>query len=178
MRAMAGFGVSPSQPTVATLADGRTRCSWVTGTGMELVAYHDDAFRRAFRNFDPAAVAALTGRDVNRLLADRSIIRHRGKIEATIHNARLAGTGSSWPDLVWAHAPRVQPVLERWADGRMSSPESHRLSADLKRLGYRYIGPVVAHSFMQTVGMENGHFAGCFRTHSRTHMDTAAPPPP
>jgi DNA-3-methyladenine glycosylase I len=47
----------------------------------------------------------------------------------------------------------------------MSSPESHRLSADLKRLGYRYISPVVAHSFMQTVGIENGHFAGCFRAH-------------
>ncbi len=210
---MAGFGVPPSQPTVVTLADGRTRCSWVTGTGMDLVAYHDDewgtvtrdvrslfealcltyfenglswaavyrkrdAFRRAFRDFDPAAVAALTDRDVNRLLADRSIIRHRGKIEATICNARLAGTGSSWPDLVWAHAPRVQPVLEHWADGRMSSPESHRLSADLKRLGYRYIGPVVAHSFMQTVGMENGHFAGCFRAPRRTHMDTAGAPPP
>jgi DNA-3-methyladenine glycosylase I len=75
-----------------------------------------DAFRRAFHNFEPAAVAALTGRDVNRLLADRSIIRHRGKIEASIHNAWLVGTGSSLPNLVWANAPRVQPVV-RVSDG-------------------------------------------------------------
>lgn len=200
MKAMAGVGMSPSEPTVATLADGRTRCSWATSTGMDLVAYHDDewgtptydplqlfealcltyfenglswatvfrkrdAFRRAFHDFDPTAVAAMTGRDIGRLLADRSIVRHRGKIEATIHNARLVADGSSLATLVWAHAPRVQPVLVNWSDGRMSSPESRQLSDTLKHLGYHYVGPVVAHSFMQTVGMENGHFAGCFRAH-------------
>jgi DNA-3-methyladenine glycosylase I len=196
---MAGFGVPASRPTVITGPDHRTRCSWATETGLDLVAYHDDqwgrpahdqatlfealtltffenglswavvfrkrqAFRRAFRGFGPAEVAAMTPADVDALLADRSIVRNRAKIEATVHNARLVDSGAPFADLVWAYRPAAHHELNTWADGRMDSPESRGLSSALKALGYRFTGPVVVHSFMQTVGIENGHFNGCFRS--------------
>jgi DNA-3-methyladenine glycosylase I len=198
MRAMAGFGVPPSRPTVIVAADGIGRCSWATETGMDLVSYHDEewgtptrdvaalfealaltyfenglswalvfrkrtAFRRAFRGFDPAAVAAMTEADVDALLADRSIVRNRAKIEATLHNARLVADGVPFVDPIWAHEPAAHHELRQWSDGRMDSPESRSLSAALKGFGYKFTGPVVVHSFMQTAGVENGHFAGCFR---------------
>jgi DNA-3-methyladenine glycosylase I len=198
MKAMAGFGVPLTRPTVIVSADGVGRCSWATETGMDLTAYHDEewgtptrdvaalfeslaltyfenglswavvfrkrsAFRQAFRGFDPAAVAAMTPADVDALLADRSIIRNRAKIEATVHNARIIDGGVPFADLVWAHEPVAHHELREWSDGRMDSPESRSLGAALKALDFTFTGPVVVHSFMQTVGVENGHFAGCFR---------------
>ncbi|MDR3659868.1 MAG: DNA-3-methyladenine glycosylase I [Mycobacterium sp.] len=121
---------------------------------------HD--LRRVFRGFDPAAVAAMSSDDVECLMADASIIRNRRKIEATVHNARLLSR-YSLSELSWLHRPRQRHRLQSWADGRMVSPESRRLSAALRDAEFRMVGPVVAHSFMQTVGIENGHFAGCFR---------------
>ena len=121
-----------------------------------------DAFRRAFHHFEPDAVAALTTRDVELLMKDASIVRNRAKIEATIHNARLL-TAVSLVDIAWEHQPRQHYWLRAWDDGRMDSPESRELATHLKSVGFRFVGPVVAHSFMQTVGIENGHFDGCFR---------------
>jgi len=120
-----------------------------------------DNFRKAFHEFDPAAVAAMTTADVERLMADTSIVRNRRKIEATLHNARLVSK-HSLSELVWQHQPATHHRLRSWADGRMDSPESLGLSALLREKGFRMVGPVVAHSFMQTVGIENGHFDGCF----------------
>ena len=116
----------------------------------------------AFRGFNPAAVAAMTRDDVEQLMADTSIIRNRRKIEATLHNARLLSK-YSLSQLAWQHQPRKHHRLRSWADGRMVSPESRLLSVSLREAGFRLVGPVVAHSFMQTVGIENGHFEGCFR---------------
>lgn len=121
-----------------------------------------DNFRKAFHGFNPAAVAAMTPDDVERLMADSSIVRNRRKIEATLHNARVLSK-CSLSQLVWQHQPREHHRLRSWADGRMLSPESRQLSATLREAGFRLVGPVVAHSFMQTVGIENGHFEGCFR---------------
>jgi DNA-3-methyladenine glycosylase I len=121
-----------------------------------------DNFRKAFHGFNPAAVAAMTPDDVERLMADASIVRNRRKIEATLHNARLVSK-CSLSQLVWRHQPREHYRLRSWADGRMVSPESHQLSVTLREAGFRLVGRVVAHSFMQTVGIENGHFEGCFR---------------
>lgn len=121
-----------------------------------------DNFRRAFHGFDPTAVAAMTPADVERLMADTSIIRNRRKIEATLHNAGLLSK-YSLSQLAWQHQPRKHHRLRTWADGRMTSPESRELSLALREKGFRLAGPVVAHSFMQTVGIENGHFEGCFR---------------
>ena len=121
-----------------------------------------DNLRTAFHGFEPAAVAAMTAADVERLMGDTSIIRNRQKIEATLHNARLLSK-YSLSQLAWQHQPREHHRLRSWTDGRMVSPESCRLSLTLRENGFRLVGPVVAHSFMQTVGIENGHFEGCFR---------------
>jgi DNA-3-methyladenine glycosylase I len=121
-----------------------------------------DNLRTAFHGFEPAAVAAMAAADVERLMGDTSIIRNRQKIEATLHNALLLSK-YSLSQLAWQHQPREHHRLRSWADGRMTSPESRRLSLTLRDKGFRLVGPVVAHSFMQTVGIENGHFEGCFR---------------
>jgi DNA-3-methyladenine glycosylase I len=118
--------------------------------------------RKAFHGFTPAAVAVMTPADVQRLMADTSIIRNRQKIEATLHNARLLSK-YSLSQLAWQCQPREHHRLRTWADGRMESPESRQLSVALREAGFRLVGSVVAHSFMQTVGIENGHFEGCFR---------------
>jgi DNA-3-methyladenine glycosylase I len=118
--------------------------------------------RTAFHGFNPADVAVMTPHDVDRLMADTSIIRNRRKIEATLHNARLLSK-YSLSQLAWRHQPGKHHRLRSWADGRMVSPESRRLSVALREAGFRLVGPVVAHSFMHAVGIENGHFEGCFR---------------
>jgi DNA-3-methyladenine glycosylase I len=121
-----------------------------------------EALRRAFAGFDVDAVAAMGPSDVERLMADGTIIRNRAKIEATVHNARVLTT-LSLADVAWSHRPTNRHPLREWSDGRMDSPESRQLARELRQLGFRFVGPVVAHSFMQTVGIENGHFDGCFR---------------
>ena len=131
------------------------------GLSWAIVFDKRDSLRQAFHGFHPGAVAAMTADDVDRLMADSKIIRNRRKIEATVHNARLL---SAYPlsQLAWEHRPRKHHQLRSWADGRMTSPESRQLSKALRDIGFRLVGPVVAHSFMQTVGIENGHFEGCF----------------
>ncbi|MGB8407551.1 MAG: DNA-3-methyladenine glycosylase I [Mycobacterium sp.] len=137
--------------------------------GLSWATVYDKRYdlRRAFRGFEPAAVAATTRADVERMMADASIIRNRRKIEATVHNARLLAK-YSLADLSWQHRPRQHHRLRSWADGRMTSPESDRLSAALREVGFQMVGPVVAHSFIQTVGIENGHFEGCVRASALT----------
>ncbi len=132
------------------------------GLSWAIVFDKRDCLRQAFHGFNPGAVAAMTAADVERLMADSKIIRNRRKIEATVHNARLLSKYPLSP-LAWEHQPRKQHRLKSWADGRMRSPESGQLSKALREVGFRLVGPVVAHSFMQTVGIENGHFDGCFR---------------
>ena len=131
------------------------------GLSWALVFDKRDNLRRAFHGFKPAAVAAMNSDDVERLMADTSIIRNRRKIEATLHNARVMSE-CSLSRLAWLHQPRQHHRLRSWADGRMASLESRQLSKALRAAGFRLVGPVVAHSFMQTVGIENGHFDGCF----------------
>jgi DNA-3-methyladenine glycosylase I len=132
------------------------------GLSWAIVFDKRDNLRAAFHGFNPAAVAAMTPDDVERLMAEPTIIRNRRKIEATVQNARVMSK-CSLSQLAWQHQPRENYRLRSWADGRMTSPESHRLSLALREAGFRLVGPVVAHSFMQTVGIENGHFEGCFR---------------
>jgi DNA-3-methyladenine glycosylase I len=131
------------------------------GLSWALVFDKRDNLRTAFHGFSPPAVAAMKPDDVERLMADTSIIRNRRKIEATLHNAGVLSK-YSLSQLAWQHQPRQHHRLRSWADGRMTSPESRQLSITLREAGFRLVGPVVAHSFMQTVGIENGHFDGCF----------------
>lgn len=131
------------------------------GLSWAIVFDKRDNLRTAFHGFNPSAVAAMNSGDVERLMADTSIVRNRRKIEATLHNARLLSK-YSLSQLAWQHQPRKHYRLRSWADGRMTSPESRQLSVTLREAGFRLVGPVVAHSFMQTAGIENGHFEGCF----------------
>lgn len=124
------------------------------------------AFREVFHDFEPAAVAAMTEDDVARLLADERIIRHRGKIEATVANARayltLVEEGTSLDTLVWSYQedpPAPRPTGPE--DVRATSEQSHALSRDLKRRGWRFVGPTTVYAFLQSMGVVEDHVAGC-----------------
>jgi DNA-3-methyladenine glycosylase I len=125
-----------------------------------------EAFRRAFAGFDPRKVARFTERDVQRLLGDAGIVRHRGKIEATIANARatcaLQDEGGSLHELVWQFAPtgrRRAPV--RLGDVPSTTAESTALSKALRARGFRFVGPTTAYAAMQSLGVVNDHLSGC-----------------
>jgi DNA-3-methyladenine glycosylase I len=124
------------------------------------------AFRAAFAGFDPALVAAFDESDIERLLADAGIVRHRGKIEATINNARryleLVEETGSLAEHVWSFAPdEPRPAPKTMADVPAQTEESRALSRDLKRRGWRFVGPTTCYAFMQAMGLVNDHLAGC-----------------
>jgi len=137
--------------------------SWIT------VLRKRDAFRRAFAGFDPALVASFGPGDVERLLAEASIVRNRAKIEATVGNARVAvGLGDGeLGRLVWDSepSPLSRPVTMDAAAVRslVSTAESRALSAALKAVGFRFVGPTTVYAFMQSAGVVNDHVEGCPR---------------
>ncbi len=137
--------------------------SWIT------ILRKRPAFREAFDGFDYVRVAQYTEADVERLLADASIVRHRKKIESTINNARrtieLLEEFHSLVAYVWQFEP---PYAERPAAITRSAlaemtkpPAAARLAKDLKRRGWSYVGPTTAYAFMQSVGLVNDHLEGC-----------------
>ena len=146
----------------AALFEALVSTYFENGLSWAIVFNKRAALRRAFADFNPSAVAKISDRDVDLLMKDRTIIRNRAKIEATVHNARLL-TSMSLNDIAWQYQTRSRHRLREWSDGRSESPQSHQLAAALRDRGFRFVGPMVAHSFMQTVGIENGHFEGCFR---------------
>ncbi|TML60638.1 MAG: DNA-3-methyladenine glycosylase I [Actinobacteria bacterium] len=123
------------------------------------------AFRAAFADFDPEAVAEFGPRAVERLLGDAGIVRHRGKIEAAIANARatlaLREAGSSLPELVWLHRPADGGAPRTAADWQASTPESAALSKRLRAAGFRFVGPTTVYATMQACGVVNDHLADC-----------------
>ena len=135
--------------------------SWLT------ILRKRDNFRAAFANFDIEAVARFGDRDVNRLLGDAGIVRHRGKIEAAIANAKAAAemhaNGESLSELVWsfAHAGRRRAPRSP-EDLPAITPESTALSKELKKRGFRFVGPTTAYATMQACGVVNDHLAGCW----------------
>jgi DNA-3-methyladenine glycosylase I len=122
------------------------------------------AFRRAFAGFDPPTVAAFGDAEVARLLADPGIVRSRAKVAATIANARamVAMTDTTLDRLVWAHAPPARPAPASLAELPASTPESAALAAELKRRGFRFVGPTTVYAMMQACGVVDDHLAGCF----------------
>ena len=127
-----------------------------------------DNFRRAFAGFDPAVIASWGAADVDRLLADPGIVRHRGKIEATIGNARawleIEGRGGFAPFL-WRHVDG-RPVQNRFAamaEVPAETPASRALSKDLQQAGFRFCGPTIVYAVMQATGMVNDHLTPCPR---------------
>ncbi len=151
--------------------------SWLT------ILRKRDAFRAAFADFDFAVVAGYGAEDVQRLLGDAGIVRHRGKIEATINNAgravELVAAEGSLARYVWSWAPPRRPRALDHATARALtlSDESTRLSRDLKRRGWRFVGPTTAYAFMQSMGLVNDHLMGC-AIHGRAEVarETFTPP--
>jgi DNA-3-methyladenine glycosylase I len=134
--------------------------SWLT------ILRKRDRFRAAFANFDIETVAGFGERDVERLLADAGIVRHRGKIEAAIANARAAAAihdaGDSLAELIWSHAPPRRRRAPRTLDDVPAvTPESTALAKELKRRGFRFVGPTTAYATMQACGLVNDHLEGC-----------------
>jgi DNA-3-methyladenine glycosylase I len=132
--------------------------SWLT------ILRKRESFRAAFANFEIEAVARFGARDVKRLLNDAGIVRHRGKIEAAIANAKAAAAlDVPLADLVWSYAPTGRRKAPRkLGDLPALTPESTALSKDLKKRGFRFVGPTTAYAAMQACGIVNDHVAGCF----------------
>jgi DNA-3-methyladenine glycosylase I len=123
-----------------------------------------NAFRRAFRDFDIAKVAAMAGRDVDRLLQDPSIIRNRAKIQATIDNARVMRSASpSLVALTKSYETTRKRALRSLSDLPTSTSQAEGFAKQLKSQGYRFVGPTSVYAFMQNVGVVNDHVHGCFR---------------
>jgi DNA-3-methyladenine glycosylase I len=137
--------------------------SWLT------ILRKREAFRRAFAGFDLERVARFGARDVTRLLGDAGIVRHRGKIESTINNARralaLRDERGSLASYFWSFEPSrtARPKRLTWAAllEMTKTPESVALSKDLKRRGWTFVGPTTVYAFMQAVGIVNDHLDGC-----------------
>jgi DNA-3-methyladenine glycosylase I len=134
--------------------------SWLT------ILRKRDNFRAAFANFEPETVAQFGESDVQRLLGDAGIVRHRGKIEAAIANARgtleLRERGTPLQGLIWSHRPGRHRPPRGNGDWQATSPESVALSKALKRAGFRFVGPTTVYATMQACGVVNDHLADCF----------------
>jgi DNA-3-methyladenine glycosylase I len=153
-----GFGVTDDHRLFEKLClEGfQSGLSWLT------ILRKRDAFRAAFAGFDFEAVATFRDGDVERLLGDAGIVRHRGKIESTVNNARravelVAETGSLagyfWPHAAFGPAPD---------DIAPTSPTSIAIAKDLKRRGWTFVGPTTVYAFMQAMGLVNDHVEGCW----------------
>ena len=145
--------------------------SWLT------ILRKRENFRAAFAGFDPETVARFGARDVTRLLKDAGIVRHRGKIEAAIANARgtltLREAGTPLEELVWRHRPQKRRAAPKsFKDLAATTPESAALSKELKRAGFRFVGPTTVYAAMQACGIVNDHLATCFvRTQVQREID-------
>jgi DNA-3-methyladenine glycosylase I len=134
------------------------------GLSWAIVFARRDAFRKAFRGFDAAKVAAMTARDVDRLVQDASIIRNRAKIQATLDNARaLLSASPSLAALAKSYEITRKRAPRSLADLPTSTPQAEAFAKQLKSQGYRFVGPTSVYAFMQNVGVINDHIHGCFR---------------
>lgn len=139
--------------------------SWIT------ILRRRPAFREVFHDFEPEKVAAMTADDVDRLMTDARIIRNRAKIEATIGNARATleltrEAPGALDELVWSFAPPRQDRPKQWADVPAVTPESTALSKELRKRGFRFVGPTTVYALMQSGGLVDGHLEGCWRATS------------
>ncbi|MCB5911891.1 DNA-3-methyladenine glycosylase I [Streptomyces sp. SF28] len=143
--------------------------SWIT------ILRRREGFRTAFADFRIAEVARFTDEDAARLLADPGIIRTRAKIAAAINNAQVAAAlaPGELDGLIWSYAPDRdgRPVPRRITDVQPTTPESTALAKDLKKRGFRFVGPTTAYAMMQACGLVNDHLAGC---HARAAAEAAA----
>jgi DNA-3-methyladenine glycosylase I len=146
-----------------TLQGAQAGLSWTT------ILRKREGYQSRFAGFDPEAVARFTPVDVERLLADPEIVRNRAKIESTISNAtcvlRVQDEFGSLDEYLWRHVDGA-PIVGRWrttAEIPAETAESRALSKDMKRRGFRFVGPTSCYAFMQAAGMVNDHVVDCFR---------------
>jgi DNA-3-methyladenine glycosylase I len=146
-----------------TLEGAQAGLSWST------ILRKRDGYRRLFAGFDPEAVARFTHVDVERLLADPAIVRNRLKVESTVANARatlaLYDEGTTLSEVLWTSVGG-EPRRNAWttvAEVPAETPESQSLSRELKRRGFRFVGPTVLYALMQAGGLVNDHVTSCFR---------------
>ena len=146
-----------------TLEGAQAGLSWAT------ILRKREGYRAAFAGFDPARVARFGRRDVDRLLRDARIVRNRLKIESAVNNARrvleVQEELGSLDAYLWAFVDG-QPIVGRWKTIRdipAETAESKAMSKDLKRRGFRFVGPTICYAFMQAAGLVNDHVVGCFR---------------
>jgi DNA-3-methyladenine glycosylase I len=137
--------------------------SWIT------ILRKRPAYRAAFARFDPRAVAKFGARDVRRLMGDEGIVRNRLKIDASIANARafldVQKEHGSFDRFIWSFGDG-RPLLNRWkalADVPAETDASRAMSKELRKRGFRFVGPTICYAFMQAVGMVNDHVVTCFR---------------
>ncbi len=146
-----------------TLEGAQAGLSWAT------ILHKREGYRRVFAGFDPAKVARFDARKVERLMLDASIVRNRLKIESTVANARatlaVRDELGSLDTYLWGLIGGT-PLVNRWrtlADIPAETAASREMSKDLKRRGFRFVGPTVCYAFMQATGMDMSHVADCFR---------------
>lgn len=133
--------------------------SWLT------ILRKRENFRAAFAGFEVETVAGFGDDDIARLLADAGIVRNRAKIEATINNARaISELDVDLTDLLWSFAPPARPRPVRLADIPAVTPESTAMAKELKRRGFRFVGPTTAYALMQATGMVDDHLRECSAT--------------
>jgi DNA-3-methyladenine glycosylase I len=146
-----------------TLEGAQAGLSWST------ILRKREGYRRLFAGFDPHAVARFGQADVERLLADAAIVRNRLKVESTVANARatlaLREQGSSLPDVIWSvvDGERRRNAWTDLSQVPAETPESRALSKELKRHGFRFVGPTVCYALMQAAGLVDDHVTSCFR---------------
>jgi DNA-3-methyladenine glycosylase I len=153
--------------------------SWLT------ILRKRENFRRAFANFDAEALAAFGPADVERLLGDAGIVRHRGKIESVLNNARrvqeLRDEAGSLAAFAWRYQPGPASRPERldWATLRAlaTTPESTAVSKELRKRGWSFVGPTTVYAFMQAVGIVNDHVEGCVQREAIEAERSAFVPP-
>jgi DNA-3-methyladenine glycosylase I len=136
--------------------------SFQSGLSWRTILYKREGFRRAFAEFNVERVARFGETDVERLLADAAIVRHRGKIEAAIANARaIVALDQPLAELVWSFAPAPSPRRTGPTEIPDQTPESAGLARELKRRGFRFLGPTTVYAFMQSAGLADDHIQGC-----------------
>ena len=140
--------------------------SFQSGLSWAVVLRKRAAFRAAFRGWDPSAVAGFGPADIDRLLGDKGIVRNRRKIEAVIHNAaraaELIAAEGSLAAFFWRFRPSGWPAPRARTDLLSYAPASESLAYELRRRGFRFLGPTTVHAHMQATGLLNDHIDGCW----------------
>jgi DNA-3-methyladenine glycosylase I len=133
-----------------------------SGLSWLIILRKRENFRKAFKGFNPEKVARFGDKDVARLLADEGIVRNRAKVEATIANARAVADVEDLSELLWSFAPARRSRPRTLSDVPAITPESTAMARELKRRGFRFVGPTTAYALMQATGMVDDHLQACW----------------